>query len=58
MRNGREHVVSLSADKFKRMRRPDREVLRVEDFTAADLEAICKAEPPLEVSGFNHEMPG
>ena len=42
-RNGRERVVLISADEFKRLKRRDREVLRVEDLTDADLAAIAAA---------------
>lgn len=55
-RNGRERVVLLSADEFKRLKRRDREVLRAEDFTEADLAAIRKAEPPLEAAAFDQEV--
>jgi prevent-host-death family protein len=57
-RNGRERVVLLSADEFKRLKRRDREVLRAEDFTEADLEAIRRAEPPAEAAAFDHEVIG
>ena len=45
-RNGRERLVVLSADEYHRLKRRDRQVMRLEDFTAADLEAIRHAEPP------------
>lgn len=57
-RNGRERLVLLSADEFKRLKRRDREVLGLEDFTEADLEAIRKAEPPVEAAAFDHEVTG
>lgn len=57
-RNGRERLVLLSAEEFKRLKRRDREVLRIEDFTEADLEAIRKAEPPAEAGAFDHEVTG
>jgi prevent-host-death family protein len=56
--NGRERLVLLSADEFKRLKRRDREVLRLEDFTEADLQAIRKAEPPEEAAAFDHEVTG
>ena len=55
-RNGRERVVLISADEFKRLKRRDREVMGLEDFTKADLEAIRNAEPPLEAAMFDHEL--
>ena len=54
--NGRERVVLISADEFKRLKRRDRVVLRAEDFTEADLDAIRKAEPPAEAAAFDHEV--
>jgi len=57
-RNGRERLVLLSAEEFKRLKRRDREVLRMEDFTEADLQAIRKAEPPIEAAAFDHEVTG
>jgi prevent-host-death family protein len=55
-RNGRERVVLISADEFKRLTRRDREVMGLEDFTKADLEAIRNAEPPPEAAMFDHEL--
>jgi prevent-host-death family protein len=57
-RNGRERVVMMSAEEYRRLKRRDREVLRLEDFTEADLEAIRKAEPPAEAAAFDHEVIG
>jgi PHD/YefM family antitoxin component YafN of YafNO toxin-antitoxin module len=57
-RNGRERLMLLSADEFKRLKRRDREVLRLEDFTEADLDAIRKAEPPAAAAVFDHEVTG
>jgi prevent-host-death family protein len=57
-RNGRQRLVLLSADEFKRLIRRDREVLGLEDFTEADVEAIPKAEPPAEAAAFDKEVAG
>lgn len=43
-RNGRERLVMLSIDEYRRLRRRDREVLRAGDLSDADLEAIAKIE--------------
>jgi prevent-host-death family protein len=43
-RNGRERLVMLSADEYRRLKRRDREVLRAGDLSNADLEAIAKTE--------------
>jgi len=57
-RNGRERVVLISADEFKRLKRRDREVLRVEDLTEADLKAIRNAEVPAEYAHLDAELNG
>jgi prevent-host-death family protein len=57
-RNGRERVVLISADEFKRLKRRDREVLRVEDLTEADLKAIQAAEVPAEYAYLDAELNG
>ena len=43
-RNGRERLVMLSADEYRRLKRRDCEVLRAGDLSNADLEAIAKTE--------------
>jgi prevent-host-death family protein len=55
-RNGRERLVVLSAEEYQRLKRRDREVLGLEDFTEADLEAIRAAEPPPEAAEFDPEV--
>jgi len=54
--NGRDWLVILSIDEYRRLKQRDREVLGVEDFTEADLEAIRKAETPSGAATFDHEM--
>lgn len=44
-RNGRDEVVVLSVEEYRRLKRRDREAMRVEDLSAGDLEAIAAAEP-------------
>ena len=55
-RNGRDRVVVLAAEEYYRLKRRDREVLRVEDLTQEDLEAIAQARPPAESAKFDHEV--
>ena len=43
-RNGRQRLVMLSADEYRRLKRRDREVLRAGDLSDADLEAIARTE--------------
>jgi len=55
-RNGRERIVILSADEYHRLKKRDRQVMGIEDFTEADLKAIRAAEPPAEAAAFNSEV--
>jgi prevent-host-death family protein len=55
-RNGRERTVMISADEYRRLKRRDREVLGLDDFTRADLEAIRRAEAPQETASFDDEL--
>lgn len=57
-RNGRERVVLLSADEFKRLKRRDRQVLRVGGLTDADMAAIAAAEVPAEYASLDAELKG
>lgn len=56
--NGRDRMVLLSSDEYRRLKRRDREVLTPADFTQADLEALLKSEAPPESAQFDHEMNG
>jgi prevent-host-death family protein len=55
-RNGREKIVVLSVEEYRRLKRRDREVLRVEDLSPEDLEAIAAAKPPAEAAAFDQEV--
>jgi prevent-host-death family protein len=55
-RNGRERTVMISAEEYQRLKRRDREVLGLDDFTAADLDLLRSAEPPAETARFDHEL--
>ncbi len=54
--NGRERLVLLSADEYRRLKRRDRQVLSRADFTEEDLAAIAASDAPAETSQFNHEV--
>ena len=54
-RNGRDKNVLLSAEESDRLARRDRKVLRVEELSAEELEAIARAAPPAEAASFDHE---
>lgn len=56
--NGRDRMVLLSSDEYRRLKRRDREVLTLADFTEADLQAIRDAQAPAEAAQFDHEVNG
>ena len=55
-RNGRDRTVTISIEEYHRLKRRDREVLSIDDFTDADIEAVRRAEPSKEAEAFNHEL--
>ena len=55
-RNGREGTVLISTEEFNRLKRRDREVLGLEDFSADDLAAIEAAAIPDEARAFDDEV--
>ncbi len=55
-RNGRERTVMVSIEEYQRLKRRDRQVLRLEDFTEEMIEAIAQAEPPESSKQFDHEV--
>jgi len=42
-RNGRERIVMLSADEYRRMKRRAREAVRTSDLSEADMQAIARS---------------
>jgi PHD/YefM family antitoxin component YafN of YafNO toxin-antitoxin module len=55
-RNGRDRTVMISADEYHRLKRRDREVLGIEDFSDADIEAVRRAQPSKAAEAFNDEF--
>lgn len=55
-RQGREELVLLSMEEYRRLKRRDREALLVEELSDEDLEAIGKAEVPAEYAYLNAEL--
>ncbi|MBK5961534.1 prevent-host-death protein [Rhodoplanes elegans] len=55
-RDGRDRTVMISADEYRRLKRRDREVLGVEDFSDADAEAVRLAAPAADAAAFDHEV--
>jgi prevent-host-death family protein len=54
--NGRERTVMISAEEYRRLRRCDRRVLGLEDFTEDEIEAIRRSQAPAETSRYDHEV--
>ncbi|MCO5159738.1 MAG: type II toxin-antitoxin system Phd/YefM family antitoxin [Mesorhizobium sp.] len=55
-RNGRERTVMLSVEEYQRLKRRDRRVMGLEDFTADDIAAIEEARAPEHTKEFDHEV--
>ena len=55
-RNGRERTVLISIDEYLRLKRRDRRVLGLDDFTEQDLIALESMQAPEESKAFNHEL--
>lgn len=56
-RNGRESTVLLSTEEYMRLKRRDRQVMGLSDFTDADIAALEASRPAPEAAAFNAEMP-
>src|ERR1051326_1703705 len=56
MRNGRERTVLISIDEYERLRRRDRQVLRLGDFTDADIAALEQTRAPESSRAFDSEL--
>jgi PHD/YefM family antitoxin component YafN of YafNO toxin-antitoxin module len=55
--NGHERTVILPAEEYHRLKRRDRLVMTLDDFTNEDIEALKKARAPEDTKQFNHEVP-
>lgn len=55
-RNGRESCVLLSTEEYRRLKRRDREVLSIDDFSDADAEGVRRAEAPAELAAYDSEL--
>jgi prevent-host-death family protein len=54
--HGRERLVLLSAEEYRRLRQGCREALHVWELSETDLAAIAVSEPPPESARFDHEL--
>ena len=55
-RNGRERTVLISADEYQRLKRRDRQVLTLSDFTEADVATLEATRAPESSKAFDHEL--
>ena len=55
-RNGRERTVMISADEYYRLKRRDRQVLVLSDFTETDIAALEATRAPESSKDFDHEL--
>lgn len=54
--HGRDSLVIMAADEYQRLKRRERRVMGLEDFTDADIAAIESSEAPPEAAAFNDEL--
>jgi prevent-host-death family protein len=55
-RDGRDRLVVLSAAEYQRLKRRDRQVMGLEDFTESDLDALSRSTTPDEAVQFDDEL--
>jgi prevent-host-death family protein len=55
-RNGRERTVMISIEEYHRLKRRDRQVLGLEDFSDADIAALERVRAPEEAKAFDDEL--
>ena len=55
-RNGRDRLVLLSVEEYERLKRRDRRVVRLEDFTDEEMALIAEAEVPAEYAHLDAEL--
>ena len=55
-RNGRDRLVLLSVEEYERLKRRDRRVVRLEDFSEEEMALIAKAEVPAEYAHLDEEL--
>lgn len=55
-RNGRERTIIISAEEYHRLKRRDRQVMGLEDFSDADLTQLEVTRSPESAKAFNSEL--
>jgi PHD/YefM family antitoxin component YafN of YafNO toxin-antitoxin module len=54
--NGRERTIMISAEEYRRLKRRDRRVLGLEDFSDEEIDAVHRSEPAAESAQFDREV--
>ena len=54
--HGRERLVLLSAEEFRRLKQLDRQALYPWELSEADIDVLQASEPPEEAAQFDHEV--
>lgn len=55
-KHGQDSLVVMAAEEWERLKRRDRQVLGLDDFTDADIAALEESRPPEEAKAFDHEV--
>jgi prevent-host-death family protein len=55
-KNGRDRLVVISAEEYSRLKRRDRMVVKLEDFTEEDMALIAATEPAPEDAVLDEEL--
>ena len=55
-RNGRERTVMISVEEYHRLKRRDRQVLGLEDFTDTDVKTLEETRAPDSSKAFDREL--
>ena len=55
-RNGRDRLVLVSAEEYERLKRRDRRVVKLEQFTDEEMAEIAAAEVPAEYAHLDEEL--
>ena len=55
-KNGRDRLVMLSAEEYACLKRGDRRVVRLEEFTDEEMALIAQADVPAEQSHLDDEL--
>lgn len=55
-RHGRESTVLIAADEYARLKRRDRHVMGLADFSDVEIAALESSRPPVEAKAFDDEL--